>query len=282
MYLLPRIRGHLSTGPVLAPMAAAAINSAARAATFPSRALTVAAQWRAYAEQWRAYSLMPGAELLRIRDAMPQIADRLAVTPIDHHYFYQDIWAAKRIRELMPPRHVDVGSRVDLVGFLTVLTAVTFVDIRPLTAALDRLDMVEASITDLPFPDRSVESLSCLNVAEHVGLGRYGDELAPDGTRRAIGELQRILATSGQLLFSVPIGSPRVCFNAHRIHDPLDVVEMFNELRLSEFSAVDDAGQFVEGCDPAEFRQASFSCGLFRFVRAPSEGRHQTVGTRSF
>jgi Caenorhabditis protein of unknown function, DUF268 len=32
------------------------------------------------------------------------------------------------------------------------------------------------------------------NVIEHIGLGRYGDPLDPDGELRAIGELVRVLA----------------------------------------------------------------------------------------
>ena len=69
---------------------------------------------------------------MSLADAYPQIHDRTATSAIDSHYFHQDVWAARRVAELGPPRHVDVGSRVDYVGFLTAITAVTFVDIRPL------------------------------------------------------------------------------------------------------------------------------------------------------
>ena len=46
----------------------------------------------------------------------------------------------------------------------------------------------------LPFEDESVESLSCMHVVEHIGLGRYGDILDPDGDSKAISELKRALA----------------------------------------------------------------------------------------
>src|SRR5206468_2089715 len=37
------------------------------------------------------------------------------------HYFYQDLWAARRIFDHRPDRHVDIGSRID--GFVAhVLT----------------------------------------------------------------------------------------------------------------------------------------------------------------
>src|SRR4051794_36269781 len=67
----------------------------------------------------RAYQRIPGAEPIRWRDINPQVHDRVDTSPYDAHYFFQDVWAARRIAELSPSRHVDVGSRVDLVGFVT-------------------------------------------------------------------------------------------------------------------------------------------------------------------
>ncbi len=221
-----------------------------------------------YLRDRRAYDRLPGAEPLRWRDTFPQLSDRLTTSPFDRHYFFQDVWAARQVARLSPERHVDVGSRVDYVGFLTTICDVAFVDIRPLTAQLDRLESIEGSVVDMPFADRSLQSVSCLHVAEHVGLGRYGDPLDPNGTRKAAAELQRVLMPGGQLLFSLPVGRPRVCFNAHRIHDPCDVVEMFDELQLIEFSGVDDDGLFRHDRGPGELAGARYACGMYRFVRA--------------
>jgi SAM-dependent methyltransferase len=220
-----------------------------------------------YLHDLRAYRRLPHAERLALRDMFPQLGDRVSSSPFDRHYFFQDVWAARRVAELAPERHVDVGSRVDYVGFLTTVCEVLFIDIRPLAAELDRLESVAGSILALPLVERSTPSLSCLHVAEHIGLGRYGDALDPLGTRRAAAELQRVLAPGGQLLFSLPVGRPRVCFNAHRIHDPLAVLAMFDELDLVEFSGIDDAGGFRREIDPAELVDCSYACGLYRFER---------------
>lgn len=218
----------------------------------------------------RRYRGLDPKEEVSLREAYPQIHDRTAGSPIDPHYFHQDVWAARRVARLSPERHVDVGSRVDYVGFLTAITAVTFVDIRPLDVDIPGLTPIAGSVLDLPFEDGSLESLSCLHVAEHVGLGRYGDELDPAGTRKTARELQRVLAPGGQLLFSGPVGKRRTCFNAHRIHAPEDVAMMFGGLELAEFAGVDDDGKFREGRDLSELAGAKYACGLFRFVRPGS------------
>ncbi len=220
-----------------------------------------------WARDRRAYGSLSSAERIRWRDSDPQLFDRLPSSPYDSHYFYQDVWAARRVAERRPARHVDVGSRVDYVGFLTCITDVTFVDIRPLEAELEQLESVAGSVLDLPFADRSLESVSCLHVAEHIGLGRYGDPLDPTGTRKAAKELQRVLRPGGQLLFSGPVGEPRVCFNAHRIHAPADIVGMFSELELRELSGVDDDGLFKRHRSIDDLAGSRYACGMFLFER---------------
>jgi SAM-dependent methyltransferase len=231
----------------------------------------VVAGLQGYVRFWRElrrYRSLAGAGRAPLRHLYPQLHDRTRTSSYDEHYFFQDVWAARRVAELAPERHVDVGSRVDFVGFLTAVTEVVFVDIRPLEVSVDRLESIAGSVLGLPFADRSLESVSCLHVAEHVGLGRYGDPLDPGGTKKAATELARVLMPGGQLLFSLPIGLPRECFNAHRIHAPADVVAMFPELELVEFSGVDDAGRFARDRDLGELVDERYACGLFRLRRA--------------
>src|SRR5438093_844323 len=132
--------------------------------------------------QWRAYAALPGAEPLRLADTYPQLHDRSPTTPFDPHYFYGSGWAMRRILEIRPWQHVDIGSHNLFANLLSAVVPVTFLDYRPLEATLGGLRCIAGSILELPFADDSVASLSCLHVAEHIGLGRYGDPLDPTGT----------------------------------------------------------------------------------------------------
>lgn len=233
----------------------------------PLAALQAVRGYPRYMRDRRAYERLPGAPRLSRLDDYPQLVDWTMTTPFEPHYTFQDGWAARQVAELRPRRHVDVGSRISFVIGLGAFVPVTFVDLRPLEIELSGLETVAGSILDLPFEDRSLASLSCLHVAEHIGLGRYGDPLDPLGTRRAALELTRVLAPRGRLLVGLPVGAPRTEFNAHRIHDPDEVPQFFEGLRLERFAGVQDDGTFADGIEPSELAGSRWACGLYRFVR---------------
>lgn len=214
--------------------------------------------------EWRRYSRLPGAEPLDWREANPQLHDRTSVTDFDAHYFYVGAWAARRIAAARPALHVDVGSHNLFVGMLAATAPVVFVDYRPLRAAVPGLIPLGGSLLGLPFATGGLASLSCLHVAEHVGLGRYGDPLDPEGTRKAAAELERVLAPGGDLYFALPVGRPRVCFNAHRVHAAGAVRAWFAGCDLVEFAGVGDDGAFMEAAAMDAFDGAEYGCGFFR------------------
>ena len=220
-----------------------------------------------YAVDILKYLSMAGSERLSVINLYPKIHERSAETYFDRHYFYQDIWAGRKIFASNTPHHYDVGSLISLIGHLTTFTKVTFIDIRPLHAKLKNLDSRKGDILHLPFKDNSLLSLSCLHVAEHIGLGRYGDRLDPNGTLKACRELARVLRPQGKLYFSLPLGKSRVCFNAHRIHTVEQILEYFKDLHLIELSGVDDKGNYHEHINRKLFEKANYACGLFIFTK---------------
>ena len=221
-----------------------------------------------YLRDWFKYSRMDGAEPIRLLDTYPCLFDRRPTTRIDSHYFYQHLWAFKKIYGQKSVLHVDVGSNVNFVSLLSTITKVHFVDIRPLDASrIENFENIKGNILDLPYENNSLESISCLHVAEHIGLGRYGDALDPLGTKKAAGELSRCLAKGGNLFFSVPVGRPRVCFNAHRVHSPKQIIGYFKNLKLVELSGTDDKKRFIKNISPKLLEKAKYVCGMFWFTK---------------
>lgn len=182
-------------------------------------------------------------------------------------YFHQDIWAARKIYEARPSRHVDIGSRVDgFVAHVLCFMPIEVIDIRPLTSSLDGLTFVQADATDLVgIPDASIESLSSLHAVEHFGLGRYSDPIDPTACFRAMKAMQRVVRPGGILYFSVPIGREHVEFNAQRVFSPQTIFDTFRGMDLISFSAVDDLGHLRSNARRLDFADARYSCGLFEF-----------------
>lgn len=218
-----------------------------------------------FLKDWFSYRRIPGVERLRIADAYPQVHDRTPTTSVDSHYFYSNAWAMRRIASRRPTVHVDVASHHMLIGMLAGVVPVVFVDYRPLDAPLTSMHRVAGNALELPFADSSVKSLSCLHAAEHFGLGRYGDPLDPEGTRKACHELTRVLAPAGVLMFAVPVGRHRTCFNAHRVHSASTVIDYFSGLKLGDFSFVNDDGRLFEHATLEDSGQNEYGCGLFEF-----------------
>lgn len=221
-----------------------------------------------YLAEWKIYNKKAATQQIFFRDSYPCLADRVAATPFDPHYFFQAAWLARRLQENKPPIHVDVGSSTMMINVLSAGVKTVFVDYRPLQVRLSNLSSLAGDIVRLPFQDGSITSLSCLHVLEHVGLGRYGDSIDPEGSLRAAAELQRVLKPGGTFFLSVPVGRERVCFNAHRVFSSDTIRDFFRELRLKAFSLVNDAGQFNEGVRLEAAAALEYGCGLFEFVKA--------------
>lgn len=200
-------------------------------------------------------------------DLFPILNDKVKYTPFDAHYFYQQLWVFENVLKNKPMEHVDIASTYEMSGYLSKIVKTTFVDIRPIKTSLKNLTVVDGNILDLKYKSNSVESLSCLHVVEHIGLGRYGDPIDPDGTKKACQELARVLAKGGYLYFSTPIGRERICFNAHRITPPEIVLKYFKNLTLVSFSVVDDNSVFKENVDYKQYSKSDYSCGMFLLTK---------------
>lgn len=112
----------------------------------------------------------------------------------------------------------------------------------PTTADYNRLesDCVDLKfITDRELAESSLEFDCAFSISsfEHSGLGRYGDELNPEGDYEAMRELKKHVKPGGLLYLVVPIGKDCVTWNAHRIYGRIRL-----PLLMCEWEVVDRFG----------------------------------------
>lgn len=207
---------------------------------------------------------------LETRDFFPQIFDKTKLTGFDRHYVYHTAWAARKVAQIAPKKHVDIASSLYFPGLVSAFIPVDFYDYRPAPLHLSNLETRHADLTQLHFESNSIPSLSCLHTIEHIGLGRYGDPIDPEGDIKACAELTRVLAPGGSLLFVTPVGKEAVIqFNAHRIYTYEKVLALFPTLKLEEFSFVPETGTdgIHEHANPNELQSETYACGLFWFKK---------------
>jgi hypothetical protein len=109
-----------------------------------------------------------------------------------------------------------------------------------------------------------------MHTVEHIGLGRYGDPIDPDGDLKAAKELERAVASGGSLLFVVPVGKPQIQFNAHRIYSYKMVLDMFPQLTLKEFSLIPDNALdtgMIHDATEEDVKKQTYGCGCFWFTK---------------
>lgn len=187
------------------------------------------------------------------------------------HYFHMDLLVANLIAQAKPQRHLDIGSRIDgFVAHVAAFREIEVMDIRPLAIpAHPNIRFVQGDIMESQHKRLGrVDSLSSLHVLEHIGLGRYGDPINPQGHRQAFANLTQLVAPGGTFYFAAPVGREQVQFNAHRVFNPVKVLDWEQDrLQLKRFDHVDDDGQLHLNSRPADAANFSYGCGIYTFTR---------------
>jgi SAM-dependent methyltransferase len=208
-----------------------------------------------------------------MRDRWICLEDNTAQTQFDRHYIYHPAWATRILQELKVQDHVDISSTLHFCSIISAFMNVKFYDYRPANLELSNLVCDSVDLTNLKFETNSILSLSCMHTVEHIGLGRYGDEIDFNGDLKAMKEIARVLAPGGNLLFVVPVGKKSLIqFNAHRIYRPKEIIKIFNShgLELKQFTLIPesqiDGGLILNPSDDLVSRQ-SYACGCFWFSK---------------
>jgi len=194
-------------------------------------------------------------------------------------YFWQDLLVARTIHAAKPVKHVDIGSRVDgFVAHVASFRNIEVFDVRPISTQIPGVLFKQADLMNkesLPNSDDGYcDSLSCLHAIEHFGLGRYGDPVDPKGYERGIANMALLLKPGGVFYLSTPIGCERVEFNANRVFDPRNLIQLANGhgLILKQLSVIGAGGEVREVIVNLETLQelaaSTYNLGLFVFSKA--------------
>ncbi len=201
---------------------------------------------------------------LRLADLYPCLKEATAETDFDAHYVYHPAWAARIISQIKPVKHIDIASTVYFSSMISAFVPTEFYDYRPARLNLSNLKSASANLLNLSFADNSIESLSCMHTIEHIGLGRYGDELDGSGDLKALVELQRVVAIGGHLLMVVPVGKfARIHFNAHRVYTYRQFLAYFPNFELLNFALVTDRSDYLASATQLDADNQFYGCGCF-------------------
>lgn len=202
-------------------------------------------------------------------------------------YFWQDLIVARWIYKASPIRHVDVGSRTDgFVAHVASFRQLEVFDVRPITTEIpgvtfQQLDVMDSSAMSVlqnkncRGGEGYCDSLSCLHVLEHFGLGRYGDPIDPSGYKTGFVNLTSLLRPGGHFYLSTPIGKERVEFNANWVFNPLTILRLAKDqgLQLERFlvfnplTGLREIGDDERSEALARLGNENYNLGIFAFTR---------------
>ena len=225
--------------------------------------------------------------VLKINPCLHDRSDEAGETRSE--YFWQDLIVAQWLDKAQPEKHVDVGSRIDgFVAHIASFRDLEVFDIRAMRVAIPRVrfrqvdvmstENIASLINECPEAGGYCDSLSCLHVLEHFGLGRYGDALDADGYCHGFRNLVALLKPLGTLYLSTPVGQQRVEFNAHRVFAPGTILDLaaINGLRLKHFLAINQDGEMWErephniSADLDLLAKTPYTLVVFTFEKCPA------------
>ena len=222
-----------------------------------------------YVRDFNTFKRLSGVQSeFPIADNYPCLNDKFDDSGVANGaYFHQDLFVAKQIYTHKPTKHVDIGSRIDgFIAHVAVFRPIEIFDIRKLDSKVENISFIRADLMSDNFNYIDYcDSISCLHALEHFGLGRYGDDIDPNGHLKGFQKITQMLKKDGMFYFSVPMGIQRIEFNAHRIFSLSYLYKwVTKDFNIISFSFVDDNGDLNENIQLSdEVIDSRCGCSIF-------------------
>ena len=107
---------------------------------------------------------------------------------------------------------------------------------------------VQGNLDHLPFDNDFFDIVTTVSTIEHVGLGRYGDPISPDGDKKAMEEIKRVVKPGGKIIITIPCGIDTICYSKdgvplHRVYSPISLIKLLSGLKILEISYIVKRGR---------------------------------------
>lgn len=102
---------------------------------------------------------------------------------------------------------------------------------------------VKGNLEYMPFDTDFFDIVTAVSTIEHVGLGRYGDPISPDGDKNAVKEIKRVVKPGGKIIITIPCGKDTICYSKdgvplHRVYCSISLIKLLSGLKILEISYV--------------------------------------------
>lgn len=102
---------------------------------------------------------------------------------------------------------------------------------------------VQGDIGEMPFDNDYFDIVTAVSTIEHIGLGRYGDPIAPEGDKEALEEIKRVLKPGGQLIATIPCGMDTICYSKEgvplsRVYSSASLLKLLDGFVISEMAYI--------------------------------------------
>lgn len=129
----------------------------------------------------------------------------------------------------------DIGCESGVFPAMALHTGirhVTLYEIRPITVDHPDCEVRLKNLINGYREEPQYDLVTCLSTIEHVGLGRYGDDLDPEADFRLAEAMRALVRPGGILILSFPVGRPCVLFNAARVYSPYRYRRLFGNFKI--------------------------------------------------
>ena len=223
-----------------------------------------------YIQHYFLYKKLGG----KIKNFYPMLDDfNTSAANIKNHLFHADLLTSQNVFKKKPTKHLDVGSRIDgVVAQIASFRKLDVFDIREIDIdphqninflKKDLLQNIELN------DNEKYDSISSIGCIAHVGLGRYGDKIDPEGFKKAICSISNLSKDDAYVYILTPVGKEGVEFNAHWIFNPIKIINEFKiyNFNLEEFHLINDEGELELNANFEKTKNLNFGGGYYVFKK---------------